>query len=65
MSCARKAPADAGRARAGRSGLALALGERGVKVLPLGPDVLRFVTHMDVGVADVERLEGALREILG
>ncbi len=45
--------------------LAAALGEHGVRVLPLGPQVLRFVTHADVGPADVQRLEAALREILG
>ena len=45
--------------------LAAALDEHGVRVLPLGPQVLRFVTHADVGAADVERLEAALHRILG
>jgi len=44
--------------------LSAALGEHGVRVLPLGPRILRFVTHMDVGPADVERLGAALGEIL-
>jgi threonine aldolase len=45
--------------------LARALAERGVLVLPMGPRTLRFVTHLDVGPADVERLAAALRAILG
>jgi threonine aldolase len=45
--------------------LAASLEERGVRVLPLGPDVLRFVTHLDVGPADVERVAAALHELLG
>jgi threonine aldolase len=45
--------------------LTAALGERGVGVLPMNPTTLRFVTHLDVGPADVERLQRALGEILG
>lgn len=45
--------------------LARELDGRGVRVLPLGPGVLRFVTHMGVGAADVVRLGEALREVLG
>jgi threonine aldolase len=40
------------------------LGEEGVLVLPLSENVLRFVTHMDVGEADVLRLQAALTKIL-
>lgn len=40
--------------------LARALGEDGLRVLPLGPRTLRFVTHLDVGPADLERLSAAL-----
>jgi threonine aldolase len=43
--------------------LAAALGEHGVLVLPLGPRTLRFVTHLDVGPEDVERLRSALDAI--
>ena len=42
-----------------------ALGERGVLVYAFTADSLRFVTHLDLGPEDVERLEGALQEILG
>jgi len=45
--------------------LSAALDERGVAVFPMGERVLRFVTHLDVGPEEVERLEGAAREILG
>jgi threonine aldolase len=45
--------------------LARALDERGVRVLPMNATSLRFVTHLDVGPADVERLQGALVELLG
>ncbi len=45
--------------------LASALEEEGVRVLPLGHEVLRFVTHMDVTDSDVERLSAALARILG
>lgn len=45
--------------------LSAALAEEGVLVLGLGPRTLRFVTHLDVGLADVERTERALRRILG
>ena len=44
--------------------LSAALGERGLLVLPLSERTLRFVTHLDVGPPDAERLEAALREIL-
>ena len=45
--------------------LARALAERGVLVLPMGPAALRFVTHLDVGPRDVERLALALRAVAG
>jgi threonine aldolase len=45
--------------------LAAGLEARGIRVLPLGPAVLRFVTHMNVGPADVARLEEAMGELLG
>lgn len=32
------------------------LAERGVRVMPMGPQVLRFVTHLDLGPADVDAL---------
>ncbi|MEC7232678.1 MAG: low specificity L-threonine aldolase, partial [Planctomycetota bacterium] len=44
--------------------LSSALGDRGVKVMPIGPQVLRFVTHCDVGQADVDTLVAAATEIL-
>ncbi len=52
--------------RAGLTAAALAaeLGERGVKVMPMGPQVLRFVTHCDVGQADLDLLVSAAAEIL-
>jgi threonine aldolase len=45
--------------------LSAALAEHDVLVMALGPDVLRFVTHLDVGDEDVVRLERALDAILG
>jgi threonine aldolase len=45
--------------------LSTTLGERGVQVMALSADSLRFVTHMGVGADDVERLVAALEEILG
>ena len=47
------------------TGLARELESRGIRVLALGPRRLRFVTHRDVGPADLERLVGVLGEILG
>ena len=35
------------------------LAERHVHVMPMGPQVLRFVTHLDVGPQDVDSLEQA------
>jgi len=40
------------------------LADRGVLSIPLGPDLIRFVTHKDVDETDVERLVGAFREVL-
>jgi len=40
------------------------LEKRGVLCIPLGPDLIRFVTHFDVDGTDVERLVDAMREIL-
>ncbi|MEM7309259.1 MAG: GntG family PLP-dependent aldolase [Planctomycetota bacterium] len=44
--------------------LSVKLEERGVRAMPQAERVLRCVTHRDVGPADVERLESALRSIL-
>jgi threonine aldolase len=46
-------------------GLAQALAEHGVRVSNLEPTALRFITHMDVGPSDLERLEQALEKLLG
>ncbi|MFT5284786.1 MAG: threonine aldolase [Planctomycetota bacterium] len=46
-------------------GLATLLGDHGVGVMALGPDILRFVCHRDVGPADLTRLSDALDVILG
>lgn len=46
------------------AGLSEAFGEHGVSVLSLGPDHLRFVTHLDVGPADVERVLKAAAALL-
>jgi threonine aldolase len=46
-------------------GLARALGEHGVAVLPMNPTTLRFVTHLDLGPGDLERLDAALDAVLG
>ncbi len=40
------------------------LAEHGILVLPMGPRTLRFVTHLDVGTADVLRLENACSSVL-
>jgi threonine aldolase len=44
--------------------LCAALKERGVLVLPMTAHSLRFVSHLDVGESDVERLAVACRELL-
>lgn len=44
---------------------AAALGERGVRVMPMGPRVLRFVTHLDVGPRDLDALVAAAAAIPG
>ncbi len=49
----------------GAPALAEQLAQRGVKVMALSPNSLRFVTHMDVGPADVDALVRSLEEILG
>src|SRR6185503_18402375 len=41
------------------------LAEHGVLTMPMSATSVRFVTHLDVGPADVERLERALAAILG
>jgi threonine aldolase len=41
------------------------LERRGVLCIPLGPGVIRFVTHYDVDETDVERLVDAMRDALG
>lgn len=45
--------------------LSAALAEHGVRVMALGPEHLRFVTHLDVGPDDVARVGRAARAILG
>jgi threonine aldolase len=42
-----------------------ALAAEGVLTLPMSRTSVRFVTHLDVGAADVERLERALVKVLG
>ncbi|MSR63397.1 MAG: aminotransferase class I/II-fold pyridoxal phosphate-dependent enzyme [Planctomycetes bacterium] len=42
-----------------------ALAEHGVLTMPMSATSVRFVTHLDVGPADVERLERALAKVLG
>ncbi len=37
---------------------------RGILCIPLGPNLIRFVTHFDVDETDVERLVEALRDVL-
>jgi len=44
--------------------LSAALADHGVRVMPLSSTHLRFVTHMDVGEADVERLGEACALLL-
>lgn len=51
-------------ARHSTEALGAALAERGVRVLAQNATTLRFVTHMDVGPADVARLSEALDAIL-
>jgi threonine aldolase len=41
-----------------------ALADHGVLTLPMGATSVRFVTHLDVGPVDVERLERALEAVL-
>jgi threonine aldolase len=43
--------------------LAEALGERGVGVMPMGPN-LRFVTHLGVGPEDVDHLVTSVEDLL-
>lgn len=45
--------------------LSAALARHDVLTLPMSSASVRFVTHLDVGTADVERLEQALARILG
>ena len=45
--------------------LSEALAEHGVLTLPMSANSVRFVTHLDVGPKDVERLTRALAVILG
>jgi threonine aldolase len=51
-------------ARLDAAAVAAALAERGVRVIPMGARRLRFCTHLDVGPADLDRLETAAREVL-
>ncbi|MDE0903674.1 MAG: beta-eliminating lyase-related protein [Planctomycetota bacterium] len=44
--------------------LSEALAQEGVLVMPMGERRLRFVTHLDVGPADLERLETAAHSLL-
>ena len=45
--------------------ISASLGERGVSIGALGPQLLRAVTHLDVGAAEVDAALEALREVLG
>ena len=45
--------------------ISASLAERGVSIGALGPQLLRAVTHLDVGAAEVDAALGALREVLG
>ena len=45
--------------------LSEALGEEGLGVMALGPGTLRFVTHLDVGPQDVERLDEVIGSLVG
>jgi threonine aldolase len=40
------------------------LGEHGVQVMAMGPQVLRFVTHLDLAAGDVDRLEEAAQAVM-
>ena len=40
------------------------LAEHGVRVMSIGEGVLRFVTHLDEGPEDLDRLEVAARAVL-
>ncbi len=40
------------------------LGEHGVQVMAMGPQVLRFVTHLDLAAGDVQRLEEAAQAVM-
>ncbi len=42
-----------------------ALAEHGVLTMPMSTTSVRFVTHLDVGPSDVERLERTLAKVLG
>ena len=44
--------------------LVTGLAEHGVRVMSIGEGVLRFVTHLDVGPEDLDRLEVAARAVL-
>jgi threonine aldolase len=41
------------------------LAQRGVHVMAMGPQVLRFVTHLDLGADDVRQLESAALAVMG
>ena len=45
--------------------ISASLAERGVSIGALGPQLLRAVTHLDVGAAEVDAALEALREVLG
>ncbi len=45
--------------------ISASLAERGVSIGALGPGLLRAVTHLDVGAAEVDAALEALREVLG
>ncbi|MGB0332328.1 MAG: threonine aldolase family protein, partial [Planctomycetota bacterium] len=45
--------------------VAAGLAQRGVHVMAMGPQVLRFVTHLDLGADDVRRLEVAALAVMG
>ena len=49
----------------GAADFAAALAQHDVHVMPMGPELLRFVTHLDVGRPALEALEEAATKILG
>lgn len=49
--------------RGSAADLAARLGDRGVRVIPTGPDTIRAVTHLDVSRDDIEHAISVFREV--